>query len=128
MDFLDKLINWIPLLANALIMLGGWYILWRKAKPEIDKTDAEARSEDANAAEASATAVKLYAEELTSVRKELKELRAELDSRDSIILDLKTVLDDTKDWAERLSHQVISLGAVPVKFRSTRNLSKEIIK
>lgn len=115
----NLLLAWMAPLISIFISVGTYLILWKKAKPEIDKIKAETSSEDATAAESYARAAKTYAEELESVRQELANLRREIDSRDKLILEQGLVIEDLKDWAQRLIFQVKSLNGNPVPLRST---------
>lgn len=61
------------------------------------------------------------------VKKEMDELHCEINklkdadrAKDIVIEDLLLKLDDVQDWAERLVHQVKSLGGEPVKIRQRK--------
>lgn len=61
------------------------------------------------------------------VKGEIEELHCEINklkdsdrAKDLVIEDLLIKLDDVQDWAERLVHQVKSLGGDPVKIRQRK--------
>lgn len=139
METLTEFSNWMAVIVNIAILILGGYVLWKKAPPEIQKIRSESISSEGDAAESFANATKIYAEELKAVRVELKDLRKQVDEKDAeikriieskdkiiierekIILEQKTVIADLTDWAERLVHQVRSLGGVdPVPLRMTK--------
>lgn len=101
------------LVGPAMSLLLNHYLSKKKVIAEIGE-------DSATAAEASAHAVQMYAEELANVRKELGTLRKEVDDLQLIIAEQRSSIADLKDWADRLSHQVHSLGGVPVPFRQTK--------
>lgn len=74
-----------------------------------------------NDLEAYKTMVKAEMEEL---KKEIEELNERDKKKDEIIEGLQLQLDDVQDWAERLVHQVKSLGGDPVKIRKRKGDNK----
>jgi hypothetical protein len=85
---------------SALIGTGfGVYAAWKK-------TPSENRVSDSTAAERYEGMVVRQADRIEALENKLIGYD-----------DLKRDLVDFKDWAERLCHQVISLGGTPVKFR-----------
>lgn len=130
---MDNWTNWIPLLVNSLIAAGTFFILWRKASPEInqirseaEKNEALANTSEAQAAKTYAEAADLVGEQLKEVRQEVKDLRKEIDvlnnvirEREKLIMEQTVTIEDLKDWAERLIFQLRSRdpSAEPVPFR-----------
>lgn len=129
-SLLTALLVWLPVIANLVLSIGSYLMLFRKLKPEIDKIEAETDSESASAVQSYATATKIYSEELAKVREELQDLSNKIkerdetiNARDRVIAEQSVTIKDLTDWAERLVYQVKSLGVVPVPFKvETKNI------
>ena len=120
------------------VLLGGLIVTWigaaisiynvrltrRNLAAQTENVEAQSTSEDAKASESYANASRLVADELVTVRTRLAELNNILDGRDKLIFQLQGDKADLQDWAERLVHQVQSLAAEPVPFRSSRSTKK----
>jgi len=109
---------------EEIIVVGGMFVTVigalvavYSARANLNKTHAETTNEDAQASESYAAAARSFAEEVSKLRLEVKQLRIEMDARDKTIKILTVDKLDLQDWAERLVHQVKSLGAEPVPFR-----------
>ena len=97
------------------------YLALRKAPVEIAKTSADGEASRAEAAESYANATATYAKEVASLRTEVSDLRKKLDESDKLKQSLAWQVEDLMDWADRLVHQVKSLGdQPPVPFRQRR--------
>lgn len=134
METISQYAGWISAIVNVLLIIAGGWIMIKKAIPEVQKIRSESSADDASAVESYAHATQMYADELKTVREEMRTLRKELDTKDSIIkqrdeiiaerdkiiLGQRITIDDVTDWADRLVHQVKSLGGIPVPFRSAK--------
>lgn len=123
-SFMDKYLNWFATIMSIVSLAMGAYVLWRKAKPEIDKIRSETDSSAADAVESYANATKLYSEEVKSLKEEQRALRKELDANLLKIRELEMKLEDLTDYVDRLIHQIKSLNAVPVPFRARKRKSQ----
>lgn len=118
--------QWVIFGTWFLSLLGSGlsiYNTWNGRKllnAQTHREDAAGKNEDAQASETYAKASQMVAEELVKVRAEQAELRNVLDERDQLIFKLQGDNADLQNWAERLVHQIQSLGAEPVPFRSSR--------
>ena len=117
---------------EAVVVLGGVLATWAGVGTQMylsrsnrKKLNADANSEDASAIESYANATRTYAEEVKNLRTEVAELRNSLDERDAVIREQATHIEDLKDWADRLVHQVKSYGATPVPFRQRKVVDKQ---
>ena len=93
----------------------------RKYPFESRNMDASAAKSYAEAAKSSADRAKEIADEFEEYKleteAELKKLNNEIRSLKIALKERQETLDDLRDWAERLVHQIQSLGAEPVKIR-----------
>ncbi len=105
-------------LASVTASIVAMYMM----RPNRENVEAQTTAEDAKASESYANASKLVADELIGVRKQITDLNAILDARDKLIFQLTGDKADLQDWAERLVHQVQSLGSEPVPFRPGRKV------
>ena len=100
------------------------FIGLRKAPKEITQLDANAAKSYADAAESSARRAEQACRELDEYKEktegELKLLHDEIAIIKQEREELKLLVDDLQDWAERLVHQVKSLGGDPVKIRKRK--------
>lgn len=120
---ITKYLNWASMIASVISISIAAYLLWKKARPEIDKIRSESSSSAADAVESYANATRLYSEEVKSLKEEQKALRKELDDNLLKIRELEVKLDDLSDYVDRLIHQIKSLNAVPVPFRARKRKS-----
>jgi len=109
------------IIAAAIGALPGVLALIVQSK----KRNAEIDCAEAEAAESYASVAKSYAAEVISLRKEINELRKELFETKKQVRDQDREIQDLRDWAERLVHQVQSLGSVPVEMRKVKRLRNE---
>lgn len=123
-DTIDTLSKLIPVIISVIALL----VTILKKPHEMRKLDAESVKADAEAASSYAEAAKTYSDEVLKLRAELNQERCarasleetwtkRLDELKGDMVKLRQENAEYKDWAERLSHQVISLGAEPVPFR-----------
>ncbi len=98
----------------------------RKYPFESRNMDALAAKSYAEAARSSADRAKEIAGEFEKYQleteSELKRLNDEIRSLKITLKERQETLEDLRDWAERLVHQVQSLGSEPVKMRQRKNL------
>lgn len=101
----------------AAIALQGWK--WKTGEQPKTATDAAASLTGASLSLVSGMRIELEAvraeavaarTEATTAREENAQMRIQLEE-----------LEDVREWAERLVHQVRSLGAEPVKMRKKRD-------
>jgi ubiquinone biosynthesis protein UbiJ len=90
--------------------LQGWK--WKTGEQPKSAADAAGALTDSSLA-----LVTSYRLEVASLRKEVSDVREE----NQKLLSKLEELEDVKDWAERLVHQVRSLGLEPVKLRPKSN-------
>jgi hypothetical protein len=90
------------------------------------KLNADSSSASASSAESYAKASEMVALQnvqlLQRVEALEKQQTADQADRDKLKVQLRecqSTIDDLRDWAERLCHQVSSLGGTPVKIRGT---------
>lgn len=110
----------IALIASFGALLGtgaGVYIAWRK-------TPAEKRQLDSGAAEKWEGIASRSAQRIATLEKRVDELEATIETIQRAdgeqIAQLEIERDELKSWAERLVHQVQSLGGQPVALRPVR--------
>ena len=112
----------------AIGALIGNVIMWRKLPHETKEIDARAESQDADTASKYQAIADKAAERALRLeeRMEAKVLKLEcrVDELESEVAKLteeinwqRTENSNLRDWAERLVHQVQSLGGEPVKLR-----------
>lgn len=120
-------------IAGVIGSMAAIFLALRKYPHESRNLDAQASKGFAEAAKLSEEAAKLSASraaislseleeykhetnlEIQALRTEINDLKAELRERDER-------LEDLRDWAERLVHQVMSLGGEPVKIRKRKKV------
>ena len=100
----------IASLAGVLGGLIAIYATWRKVPHEN-------RGFDASAAEAFEKAATSAAERATRLEERIEKLERLTADQETRIETLEAENDDLRDWAERLVHQVQSMGLEPVKIR-----------
>ena len=98
--------EWIALVASFVAILVSLF----KTKPEI-------RALSGDSAESYSEAAKNYAEQVVKLQERLTKAEESLATVMGEINELRKENGDLRDWAERLTHQVKSLGAVPVAMR-----------
>ena len=95
-----------------------------KSFAEAAKLSEEAAAFSAKRAASSADEFEEYKqkaeEDIHLLKIEIESLKANVKERDEKLEFLMCQLDDVQDWAERLVHQVISLGGDPVKIRKRK--------
>lgn len=109
---------------NAIAMI---LLAWKKLGPDLLKTQAESDKLHAEAGESNVAGAKISGEMLmdriSELRVELgKEREARMKDKQYFrrrIYELDLELKDTRDWARRLSGQVVKLGETPVPFIPT---------
>jgi hypothetical protein len=106
-----EIITTIGVLTSLIISVGSAWVQWRKfGMAELPKAGADTASVQVD------TSLELVRE----LRAEVDKLRVDVAFLRSENATLKAALEDLeplRDWAERLTHQVISLGGVPVKIK-----------
>jgi predicted nucleic acid-binding Zn-ribbon protein len=98
--------EWIAIIAS-LVAIGVSVI---KTKPEI-------RSINGETAESYSQAARNYADEVVNLQTRLTKAEQSLASVMGEVNDLRKQNEDLREWAERLTHQIKSLGAEPVAIR-----------
>jgi hypothetical protein len=94
--------------------------LWKWNTGEQPRSAADAAGE---LTDTSLALLEPYRQEVKALRLEVKQLRD-----DNTALREKMIeLEDVKDWAERLVHQVKSLGGEPVKIRIRQEKATNVI-
>ena len=101
----------------VLVSLGTLLVVWRKMPHETREMDARADGQDAETAGKYLDIADRAAERALKLEKRVTELEAEVAELKALNENLLNDRDDLKDWAERLVHQVKSLGLDPVKLR-----------
>lgn len=103
-------------LIGSLIGAGTVVILgWRKVKPEIEKTEAEANHERAEASTSWAQSNEMAARQLVLFQTELVSIRKALVESQSQVMTLEIKIETQKGLIKRLIAQIESLGSSPVK-------------
>jgi hypothetical protein len=100
-----------------VIAISGFVIAWKKAPLEKIKMSSESRAITADAAEKFQQIANKAADRLDALESEMIQVRELL--RQSELRAAKF-----ENWAKRLSHQVHSLGYVPVPFEPETELGK----
>lgn len=120
----------------------AFVLAWRKSgseidknKSEVDKNKSDSSESDGQAAESFASAARIYSEENVKLHSKLQALETQLcqiqvdmdNQRKEHQLEIARLtqrLDvqaqeiiDLKDWATRLSAQVVSMGGEPVPYK-----------
>lgn len=62
---------------------------------------------------------------VTTLECEIDVLKASLVDRDKLVAESRATIDTLQDWANRLVHQVISLGGKPVSMRAQKRDKNE---
>lgn len=113
-------ITLIVAIVGVLGSITSLYLSMRKAPKELKRMDIDTGAQALETTERALQIASDAAEQIQAVRKELEELSHKYFA-------MQTELDETKedvlryqDWAERLVHQVQSLGAEPVKIKPKR--------
>lgn len=104
-------------LAAIVLALVAVYVAWRK-------TPAERRDIEGSAADKFEQIAGRAALRIDTLEKRVDELERQLKDAKSRIGELEGENGDLRDWAERLVHQVRSLGQEPVKLLLKGNHSK----
>lgn len=89
------------------VLTGAGIIAWIKLGPELRSLNADLASKYQEIADKAAERIAELEEDIGTMRAEVKLLKSSLESSDREAARVR-------NWAERLSGQVISLGAVPV--------------
>jgi hypothetical protein len=98
--------TWRVLGPSLIIAIPGIYALYLQFKKQ--------RYDEAKTGGEALTIYMTKCDELAQENKLLSDRQTETERK---INSLETLVDDLRDWAERLCHQVISLGGTPVKMR-----------
>lgn len=111
----------------ASIILGLMSLGWQ-AYRERQKLPGEVKASNGQASESYATAARMTAEENIELKKRLAEAEERLNAIEEntralkkLIEDQAQIILDLREWAERLCHQIQSLGAIPVTFIKKTN-------
>lgn len=106
-------------LIMSLAAIIGAVIVWRKYKPEQRALDGEAAIKYQQVASQAAAREIEFMTKIDALEKRVEELERSLDRAEKLASKLE-------DWTQRLTHQVQSLGAIPVQFEPiTRPRSTE---
>lgn len=121
----------ITLIVAIVGVLGSAFSLYlsmRKAPKELKRMDIDTGSQ---ALQSTERALKIA----NDAAEQVQEVRMELEALTTRYIAMQTELDETKedvlryqDWAERLVHQVQSLGAEPVKIKPKRLKEKQNVQ
>jgi predicted nuclease with TOPRIM domain len=90
--------------ANVVTDVNSKNLIAMRAEMTKDREEYKAELDDVR------KDVKTARDETAAVREENRLLREKLDE-----------LEDVREWAERLAHQVVSLGGTPVKMRERKS-------
>ena len=104
-------------LVMAGIALAGEIYRWIKAPHETKALDASTENQDANTAEKYQTIANMAAERALKLEKRINELECEVAKLKEENRQYREENVDLRDWADRLVHQVKSLGGNPVTIR-----------
>jgi len=126
---------WIGLIVSSLVSLGslaGVIVALKKVPHETKQTDAQTASIDAQTESTDAETARKYldianlaAERALKLDERVKCLEKENADLRKSLRDMQITIDDSvvernslKDWATRLTHQVISLNGKPVEYKT----------
>jgi predicted RNase H-like nuclease (RuvC/YqgF family) len=105
----------------ALISLGSMLLVWRKMPHETREMDARTDSTEADTADKFMTIANRAAERVIVLENRVKELETEVAQLKDYNRQCHLEREDLKDWAERLVHQIQSMGVEPVKLRKRKS-------
>ena len=100
-------------IAALLLSIVALYKAFKQTSHDITITEA-------SASKAFQEAANMAAERALSLEKRMKEMEEKILVLQLELIETKEINDCLKDWAERLVHQVISLGGDPVKMKQPR--------
>ncbi len=112
-------------ISSAFALVASWgtvLVMLRKAPSEINKNNADASEGNAKAA---VTLNEGLVKRVEKVEGELAEACIQVESMQIEIRELRNENSLLRDWADRLTHQVISLRGIPVSMVETKPIKKE---
>lgn len=126
----------IAALITSLVLLFNTWWSRRKTEAERHKTEADSDVSEASAAETYQRIADRAAERALDLDEKIEQIKADfmarMEQRDKIITEQAAmirqqaaVIADLQDWAERLAHQVRSLGGTPVEMRLSPKTKKD---
>jgi len=97
----------------------AWMIYIQKNKLPVEnrKTESDTDLAQASTAESYARAADIQARRFIEIAKRLEDAERRIDDLERREKDYNLMIDDLKDWVERLCHQIQMLGSVPVEMR-----------
>lgn len=102
----------------AVVAIGKGFYEGKKIQKDASKAGADAITSYEQAAD-------IAAERALKLTKRIKDLEDVVEAQGKELEELKDTLEDVQDWAERLVHQVQSLGGVPVKIRIRKKKAEQ---
>lgn len=110
----------VATLIAAIAALIGVYITWRKLKPERKVLDSEADQKRADAAQKYQAMLLQSAQREQDLMTRVEALENKMELLEKELGETKKALEDWKNYADRLAHQIRSRGMIPVPFSLER--------